>query len=382
MSAGLRTLPRLYACRCGGPTFFRNDTCLQCLTPLGYEPLSGRVYPLLPGSAPNSWTIIDGPEGLFRRCNNSASPAACNWLVPEDDYANAQPFCASCRLNRTIPDLSIPLNAVYWRSIELAKRRLVSALLALGLPVKSRLTEDPQFGLAFDILKPREDGVPVLTGHSDGIITLNIDEADDATREGIRALMREPYRTVLGHLRHEVGHYYWHRLVERTAWLERFRELFGDEREDYGQALSRYYREGPPSDWQTRHVSAYASAHPWEDWAETWAHFLHVFDTLGTVFSFSLDINSVEMPFEAFGPDVLFQEDDGFLTHLNTWLRFTAVLNEFSRSMGLPDFYPFVLSRSSVKKLHFVHALVVSTGSPRTESALMPSTSSMALVEE
>jgi hypothetical protein len=365
VTAGLRTLPRLYACRCGGPIFFRNDTCLQCLTPLGYEPTSGHVYPLSPGSDANSWTLIDGPNGHFRRCGNSASPAACNWLVSEEDHANAQPLCISCRLNRTIPDLSAAANAVHWRTTELAKRRLVSALLALGLPVRSRLAEDRECGLAFDILKTLADGAPVLTGHADGIITVNLDEADDATREGIRARMHEPYRTVLGHLRHEVGHYYWYRLVERTTWLEPFRGLFGDEREDYVVALRRYYREGPPPDWQTRHVSAYASAHPWEDWAETWAHFLHVFDTLGTVFSFSLDINSVVMPFQAFGPDVLFQEDDEFLNGLNTWLRFTAVLNEFSRSMGLPDFYPFVLSRSSVKKLHFVHTLVVSTGASR-----------------
>jgi hypothetical protein len=189
---------------------------------------------------------------------------------------------------------------------------------------------------------------------------LNIEEADDATRERVRERMHEPYRTVLGHLRHEVGHYYWDRLVDGTPCLDAFRELFGDERRDYAEALERHYRQGPPAEWQNCYVSAYASSHPWEDWAETWAHYLHIVDAVGTAFSFRLDIDSVEMPFEGFASDALVRPDKQFLKLLNSWARFTAVLNEFSRSMGLPDFYPFVLSKSAVKKVHFVHTLVES----------------------
>jgi hypothetical protein len=256
-----------------------------------------------------------------------------------------------------IPDLSIASNGENWRRIEIAKRRLISFLLALGLPVKPRVEGEPG-GLAFDFLSSPAQGPRVLTGHSSGVITLNIEEADDSTRESIREQLHEPYRTLLGHLRHEVGHYYWDRLVAGTKWLDGFRELFGDERQPYDQALQLHYAQGPPPDWGEKYVSAYASSHPWEDWAETWAHYLHMSETLDTASSFNLDIESVEMPFEGFRPETLARPDEDFLHFINSWSRFTAVLNELSLSMGLPDFYPFVLSRSSVAKLHFIHTLV------------------------
>lgn len=351
-------LPRLYKCQCGSAIFFRNSLWVLCNTPLGYDPLRGRVCPLAPGPDENTWTIIgDSDQRLFRYCANIESPAVCNWLLPIEEPPSPQTLCISCRLNRTIPDLSIGANATNWGRIEQAKRRVVSALVALRLPVKSRITEDPKAGLAFDFLHDQPNA-RVLTGHSGGIITLNVEEADDAIRERNREQLQEPYRTVLGHLRHEVGHYYWERLVEPTPWLGRFRELFGDEREDYAAALDRHYRQGPPPDWQFHHVTAYASSHPWEDWAETWAHYMHIVDTLETVFSFRLDIDSVEMPFEPFTQDALVKSDKQFLKLVNSWTRFTAVLNEFSRSMGLPEFYPFVLSQSAVRKVHFVHTLV------------------------
>jgi len=250
-------------------------------------------------------------------------------------------------------------NGEYWQRIEVAKRRLVSSLIGLGLPVVSRVTEDPERGLAFDFLRPAEDA-PVFTGHSEGIITLNIEEAADSTRERIREQMHEPYRTLLGHLRHETGHYYWSRLIEESpVWLAQFREVFGNEQQDYAAALENHYRQGPPADWANQFVSAYASVHPWEDWAETWAHYLHLTDTLDTALSFHLEIDSVELPFEGFDKEALAQQDAAaFLEILNSWARFTAVLNELSRSMGLPDFYPFVLSRSAVAKLHFVYRVL------------------------
>ena len=362
------TASRAYRCRCGRPVFFRNSLCLGCQTPLGYEPFVGQVLPLQEGPLPDTWQLTgDAPEAgagqLYRRCGNFTSPAGCNWLVQADEQGRAvQPLCVSCRLNRTIPDLTLTENHALWARVEIAKRRVVSSLVALGLPVKSRVSEDPEHGLAFDFLRPVAGGPPVMTGHAAGIITLNVDEADDAHREQARANMHEPYRTLLGHLRHEVGHYYWDRLVAGTAWHEPFRQKFGDERQDYAAALQQHYENGAPADWQVRHVSAYASAHPWEDWAETWAHYLHMVDTLDTALSFGLDSDNVEIEYEPFALEALWRPHDAgapsFLSFVNAWMELTGVLNELSRSMGQPDFYPFVLSAEAVSKLHFVHMVV------------------------
>lgn len=352
---------RAYRCVCHRPVFFRNSECLACHAPLGYEPSRGQVLALRAApQAPGLWELADGSAPQrFRRCANFESPAGCNWLVPEHDPT---PLCRACRLNRTIPDLSQPDNAVLWQRIEAAKARLVSSLLALQLPVRSRIGEDPQHGLAFDFLRALPGGPAVVTGHAGGIITLDIAEADDAHRERVRRQLHEPYRTLLGHLRHEVGHYYWERLVATSAWLEAFRTLFGDERRDYAAALQHHYAEGPPPDWARRHVSAYASAHPWEDWAETWAHYLHMVDTLDTALSFGLEADDLETGYEPFTPDCLYRPQDPdaarFLSVVNAWTELTAVLNELSRSMGQPDFYPFVLSRAAVAKLQFVHLVV------------------------
>jgi hypothetical protein len=198
------------------------------------------------------------------------------------------------------------------------------------------------------------------------LITLNIDEADDVKREQIRASMREPYRTLVGHFRHEVGHYYWQRLVANSGWLTGFRSLFGDERADYAAALRRNYSYGPRADWANHSLSAYASVHPWEDWAETWAHYMHMVDTLGTAMSFGLKPETMALPFDAFGPDALYstQHADGgrFLSFLNSWLKLTAVMNELCRSMGQADFYPFAMPREAVTKLHFIHLVVCDAG--------------------
>jgi hypothetical protein len=364
----LIALQRTFGCRCSRPVFFRNSQCLTCNTALGYEPDLGQVSSLAPGPWPDTWQLAgprvrDRQTKLYRRCANLNTAAACNWLVEAQSRPGApRKYCVSCRLNRTIPNLSIPENAVLWGKIEEAKRRVISALVALRLPLASRVSEDPQRGLAFDFLRSPVVGPRVLTGHENGLITLNIEEADDVKREQIRTSMHEPYRTLVGHLRHEVGHYYWDRLVANSRWLPRFRALFGDERADYAGALQRNYRQGPRVDWPLSFVSAYASVHPWEDWAETWAHYMHMVDTLGTAASFGLTPQSIHMPFDCFGPDALYEsdwEDSGrFLSFLNSWLKLTAFANELCRSMGQADFYPFALPQSAVTKLHFVHLVV------------------------
>ncbi|SFV00623.1 hypothetical protein SAMN05216350_11246 [Polaromonas sp. YR568] len=407
---------RNYRCHCGQPVFFRNSKCLACGTPLGYDCERGLLLPLMPGPREGTWqewqaqaapaaappddaqpppletipgqesaavtapapvaaadgvppvqaVALESGEPLYKRCLNLSTPASCNWLVPVEDPAD---MCRACRLNRTIPDLTdpaLPDNGYLWGRVELAKRRLVSSLILLGLPVASRMSEDTGRGLMFDFLRSPVNGPHIMTGHNTGLITLNVDEADDAKREAVRKAMREPYRTLLGHFRHEVGHYYWDRLIAGTPWMDGFHELFGDETLDYKASLQRNYDEGPPADWPLHYVSAYASTHPWEDWAECWAHYLHMRDAIDTALSFGLSVDHFDLEFTPFTIDALHQpehpEAEQFLTFLNHWTRLTTMLNEMSRSMGQPDFYPFILPTEVVAKLHFIH-LVVSSGS-------------------
>jgi hypothetical protein len=350
-----------FRCRCERPVYFRNSVCLGCNTPLGFDSETLKVLPLAAGREAGTWTKAtpDGDQATWRRCENFDSPAGCNWLVPVDD---PEPLCRACRLNRTIPNLDDEENRTAWRKLEAAKRRLVSQLLSLGLPVASKVSEDPERGLMFDMLRSPPGGPRVLTGHASGLVTLNVEEADDSKREKLRNEMHEPYRTLLGHFRHEIGHYYWDRLIWDTPWLEKFRDLFGDERQDYAAALKRNYDQGPPADWADRYISTYASSHPWEDWAESWAHYLHVVDSLETALGFGLSGDDVETTIEPFTVDDLYdpQAPDAkrVILLVNSWVQLTTVLNELARSMGQPDFYPFVMSRPVLKKIHFVQMVV------------------------
>ena len=366
------TARRAFRCRCGRPVFFRNAVCLACNTPLGYDPDLVLLRPLAPTRDPQVFRAMRTrgvgmtvPLTAYRRCANWTSAAPCNWLLPDNDEARLKPYCRSCRLDRTVPDPTDRDNASLWLKVEDAKRALVSQLIALKLPVESRVSENVDQGVMFDLLRTPVGGAKVMTGHDDGLITLDIDEADDVHRETVRSQMHEPYRTLIGHMRHEIGHYYWQRLVRDTEWEAPCREIFGDDRLDYGQALQAYYDQGAPFDWRDRHVSAYATAHPYEDWAETWAHYLHMVDSLDTARSFGLVAHHDEIQYDAFKPDALVPEggtasadDLAFLAVVNGWIELTGALNEVTRSMGEPDFYPFVLSRPAVRKLHFIHKVV------------------------
>jgi len=348
-----------YFCRCGRPIFFPNSLCLGCNSPLGYVPETGEMHALDPGSEPGTWTYLraDASIATARRCENFETAAGCNWMI---DASDSETFCLACRLNRTIPNLDDEDNRRYWNLIENAKRRLCAQLVSLDLPMLSK-DVDPKHGLAFDFLRKVGDE-PVLTGHANGVITVNVEEADDVVREKARNALHEPYRTLLGHLRHEVGHYYWDRLVADSRWHAPFRELFGDERADYAEALRRNYEDGPPADWGVRHISSYAASHPWEDWAESWAHYLHIVDGLDTALGFGLSATDLDTTVERFGRDDLYAPDDPqagrFVFFLNAWFELAYVLNELSRSMGQPDFYPFVVSRTVARKLHFVHLVI------------------------
>ena len=353
-----------YRCQCDRPVFFRNSVCLGCKSQLGYEPELAQVRALAPGKEKDTWRLAGQKVAtpVWRRCANFDSPAGCNWLVPVTETGK---HCLACRLNRTIPNLDDEDNRRWWRVIENAKRRLVSQLLGLGLPVKSKVCEDAERGVMFDFLRSPPNGPRVMTSHGDGLITLNVEEADDAKREKNRQDLREPYRTLLGHFRHEIGHYYWDRLVTGTSWHEKFRALFGDEREDYAAALKRNYEQGPPPNWAERYISAYASVHPWEDWAECWAHYFHIVDSLDTALGFGLRGEDVEAAVEPFSVQDLYDpaapDAQRVILLVNSWVQLTTVLNELARSMGQQDYYPFIMNRAVLRKLHFIQMVVKAT---------------------
>jgi hypothetical protein len=350
---------KIFNCQnCRQMVYFENTRCERCGHVLGYLPDMAMLSALV-GHESGDWRPLAAPEQSFRFCANAAYDT-CNWLIPAE---NPDMFCRACRLNRTIPDLDSWENRSRWQSLEAAKHRLVYGLLRLGLPVVSKF-DDPKAGLAFDFLANTEKMVreqaQIVTGHAAGLITIDIAEADDAQRERNRQDMVEPYRTLLGHFRHEVGHYYWEHLVRTGPWITSFRDLFGDERQDYAASLNTHYTEGPPADWQQRYVSSYASAHPWEDFAETWAHYLHIVDTLETAEAFGLHVQpkggcdpalAMEIDFDPYR-----QSDFDIL--VRTWLPLTYAVNSLNHSMGQPDLYPFVLAPTVMGKLRFVHGLI------------------------
>jgi hypothetical protein len=327
---------KIYSCdHCGNPLYFENNQCLNCGRSVGFDPGSLAMHTLKAG-------------GPYRYCKN-AEYGVCNWLVGGGDGA----YCVACELNRTIPALEKEDNLRLWKSIEVAKHRLIYSLLRLRLPFRG--SED----LVFDFLA--DGSSKVMTGHEQGVITLNIEEADEAARVRNRLDLGERYRTLLGHFRHESGHYYWDLLVRDRGLVEGFGRLFGDEQADYGVALQAYYSNGAPADWMQRFISPYATSHPWEDWAETWAHYLHMMDTLETAWAFGIRINAVEVEEEAGIRANVVQdpyEVRSFDRIIKGWLPLCFAVNSLNRSMGHGDFYPFVLSAPVVEKLRFIHGVV------------------------
>ncbi|SON56908.1 hypothetical protein HDIA_3367 [Hartmannibacter diazotrophicus] len=354
---------KIFECQsCGNAVHFDNTACLQCGHWLGYIPGLAGMSAVEEDNG--VWrALIDGGSYFF--CDN-AKRDACNWLLPA---RHGPGLCAACRHNQTVPDLTQPENQTRWVKLERAKRHLFYSLTRWQLPMPSR-TEDPNEGLAFDFMadvtKPDGTVEPVMTGHQDGLITINIAEADDVEREGRRTAMAEPYRTLLGHFRHEVGHFYWNLLVRDGGRLDGFRHIFGDERADYGEALEQHYEQGPRADWPLHHISSYASAHPWEDFAETFAHYVHMVDGLETARSYGIAIRAhvdvgdgLESPMAA-NPYHTERVDD----LIEPWVPLTVAMNSLSRSMGQPDLYPFILSEPVKEKLGFVHDLIRSARDP------------------
>jgi hypothetical protein len=349
---------KIFHCdHCGQLVFFENTQCLQCGHRLAYLPGIGQMGSL-ESLANGLWhsPAADAAGTEYRLCANYTAHDVCNWAV---DASDGNPLCLSCRLTRVIPDLAAGHREAWYR-LEVAKRRLLYSLLKLRLPVTDRQT-DPSRGLAFELVADASGPQPpVVTRHCEGVITINVAEADDAERERRRIALNEPYRTLLGHFRHEVGHYYWDRLVKDSERLEAFRALFGDERQDYAAALQAYYEKGPRQDWQARFVSAYATMHPWEDWAETWAHYLHVTDTVETAAACGIALRPrragepvlEQLPTDTASPDAPIDR------LIESWFPLTYLLNNLNRALGLPDGYPFVLSAPAIEKMRFVHDTV------------------------
>ncbi|WP_309398981.1 zinc-binding metallopeptidase family protein [Cerasicoccus maritimus] len=346
---------KIFQCdNCGQLLFFENTHCGSCGSQLGYLWRQNMLSAVIENDG--ALEAVASPQARYKFCANHEHNA-CNWLVPE---SSEDPYCRACELNRTIPDLDEPAKVEAWQKLERAKHRLVYSLLRLQLPVKSRFKEH-ETGLWFDFLANVEGEDPIMTGHDGGLITMNIAEADDVQREATRKNMREPYRTLIGHFRHEVGHYYWDQLVaSKPEELERFRILFGDETRDYGEALQDHYDNGAPENWPETFVSAYATMHPWEDWAETWAHYLHIVDTLETAYAFGMSLDAPLKPPASVAMIADFDpyEQPDFEPIMNACLPITFAVNSLNRSMGQPDLYPFVLPPAVFEKLRYVHQLV------------------------
>lgn len=338
---------KLFPCtNCGLVLHFENTRCEHCGYVVGFDS--------------DALQLVSFQAGERVYCAN-AEVGVCNWLVPQGSDSK---FCRACQLNHYIPNLADVQSHQGWRDIEFAKHRLMYSLMRLGLPLVSKAVDEDR-GMAFDFIDSDQvvpEDAEATTGHSHGTITIAIDEADPSQREKNRVSMKERYRTLLGHLRHEIGHYYWMYLIkDHPTRHPRFRDVFGDESADYGEALKRHYKEGPAAQWGESYISAYASSHPWEDWAETWSHYLHLTDTMETAHALGVSLDpSVASDRHRISmvADVDPYEPLDFEIFLNQAVALTFAVNSLNRSMGQPDLYPFILNDPVRQKLTFIHELM------------------------
>lgn len=339
---------RLYALRvkkhacgiCRSTLFFENSRCVGCGTALGY---SRKERAIVPVDASGAYVDADG--NTWHVCRNLGL-SGCTWLA-----VRSGDQCFGCGLTRTRPNDDDAAGMTQFVVGERAKRRLVAELDALGLPITTR-AEDPEGGLAFDLLSSADANVVI--GHANGVITIDLAETEDAYRERMRAQLDEPYRTMLGHFRHEVGHYFETVLVFADAERTRAaRELFGDDTKDYQAEIDRHYAQGAPEDWPRSHISRYATMHPYEDFAETFAHYLHIRDTLDTAREHGLAPETAAGTAGAVGGASTFRD-----IVLGEWLPLSIALNEVNRSMGANDLYPFGIPDTVLDKLEFVASLM------------------------
>jgi hypothetical protein len=341
-----------FHCDCGNPLFFGSSVCLKCGAEVGYDSQAGEMVTL-------------GGGGFYKRCWNGTQYGVCNWAVSSDP-ALGLGLCQACQMNRVIPDLRLDRNRMLWGKMEQAKRRMIYTLMRLGIRV-SVPGGGRRDSLAFDIISTVANP-DVTTGHLNGVITVNLEEADDTYRQINRQQLGENSRTLLGHFRHESAHYLWQRFLSNLNWDDplrlAFRARFGDEWLDYGVALKSHYDRGLAKGWEEQYISAYAASHPWEDWAETWAHYLQIVDGLETCESLGIDVRHLAIPLTMLPgeagtlPEMLPQVgmlDGSFLAWLQRWMCLSPVLNEISHSMGEQPLYPFTISVRVAQKLRLAH---------------------------
>ncbi len=343
---------KIFECgNCSHPLYFENDSCEKCGHLSGYYDASLTMLTFDPAASILS-ADRDGNE--YKYCQNKEF-GVCNWLIPASDENH---FCNACELNRTIPNLSDGENFQKWQKLEGAKHRLIYQLQRLGLAIPPQ-ENNPEIGLCFDFISKQNDP-QIMTGHADGVITILLSEADSVLREQMRKQMFEPYRTLIGHFRHEVGHYFWDRLVATNQHVQNdSRGLFGNEQADYGESLKTHYRNGSPANWQSNFISQYATSHPWEDWAETWAHYLHIMDMTETAYYFGMSVAPI-LKDKSLRGSVDFDpyQIKGFNSIYKGWAPLSFAINSLNRSMGIPDAYPFIVSSAVVDKMKFIHQLI------------------------
>ncbi len=370
---------KTFQCTCDDKPilFFESSLCLSCGRTVGIDDNLDEVEPYEQNAKTGLFYKTNSPEIQYRKCDNNEQFNACNGMVNLSTFVPVpdkdEVLCFGCRFNETVPDLSIVEHIPLWKKMETAKRRALYTLQALPIPLQT-IAENADKGLSFDFIadrdvndhfvSPLEGHKTVFTGHNCGHITINLAEADDVARSQTKHAMGERYRTLLGHFRHELGHYYFDLIIvpfpEKHALCK---EYFGDDELDYQKALKKHYKNGAPHNWRDTYISEYATMHPYEDWAETWAHYMHIIDTLGTAQNFSITgtTSTVESAAEELDELSLPQNTSYFLEQtdinniLDTWMEFSVMLNSLNRSMGLADAYPFVLTEAVRTKLSFIH---------------------------
>ncbi|BBY64276.1 zinc-binding metallopeptidase family protein [Mycolicibacterium helvum] len=333
---------------------FEGSACQSCGTPVGLHLPSRSMVALSDGAA-----MVDGVR--WTRCTQS-TPLACNWLASESAGVTARGRCLAHALIRREPDPDDTIAREKLLPATQALRRLVYQLDELGLPVEPYWQRDG--GLAFDLLSSYSTSERIMIGHAGGVITIDLVESLDAYRESLRVQLGEPYRTMLGHFRHEAGHYYQNVLVETGVgaqrYLARCRELFGDERASYADALTRHYEFGAPADWRSSFISEYATMHPWEDFAECFAHYLHITDTIDTSREAGMVLHADRVRFAA-PRDVVPLEsyaEAPIQRLLDDWKWISLFFNRVNTAMGKGPLYPFEISQPVADKLGFVHAVL------------------------
>lgn len=370
---------KTFKCSCKNQPvlFFESSHCLACGRTVGLDDFFEKVEPYEFDEKSGQYFKAAQPQIRYQKCDNYANHKTCNGMVNLNNFVPAadsdEVLCFGCRFNETIPDLTVAAHIPLWRKMETAKRRALYTLKALSLPLRT-IARDPKGGLSFDFTTDRDvndhfhsklkNTETVFTGHASGHITINLAEANDVARSRTMLAMKERYRTLLGHFRHELGHYYFDKLIaglpEKHALCKKY---FGDDEADYKKAMDKYYKHGAPAKWRDHFISEYATMHPYEDWAETWAHYMHIIDTLETAQNFSItgsisgkaadndDVGELNLPQDAY----FFSSQTPITSILDAWIDFSVILNSLNRSMGLRDAYPFVLTQSVCTKLSFIH---------------------------